>query len=88
MIRRRLERALPRGGLRGLSLVISAEREEGGEEVLTIEAEVDAHPGVKCDVEALVEEAIAEAFEEADKELSKAGLRASDKGEAVGRRSR
>lgn len=42
---------------------------------MTIEAEVNVHPGVKCDVKALVEEAIAEAFKKADEELSKRRLR-------------
>ncbi|MEM4699808.1 MAG: DUF3194 domain-containing protein [Candidatus Nezhaarchaeales archaeon] len=88
-MKKKVEGALPRGGLRDLSITISAERGEEGAR-LTIEAEVDAHPGVKCDVRALIEEAVAEAFRKADEELSKRGLRAPTEGmaEALERSSR
>ena len=75
LVKRRVERALPRGGVRDLSLAVSVERRDDGEVSLTVEAEVQAHPGVKRDVESVVEEAIAEAFKEVDEELSRRGLK-------------
>lgn len=74
-VKRRVEKALPRGVLRDLQLTVSVEEDEGGGVSLTVEAELQAHPGVKKDVNAVVEEAVAEAFKEVEGELLKRGLR-------------
>ena len=74
-VKRRVERSLPRGGVRDLSLAVSVERGDEGEVSLVVEAELQAHPGVKQDVNAVIEEAIAEAFKEVEELLLKKGLR-------------
>lgn len=74
LIKHRVEKALPRGGVRDISLAVSIERSESGEISLVIEANVQTHPGVKQDVDKVVEDAISEAFKKADEELIKRGL--------------
>jgi len=75
LVRHRVERALPRGSIRDVSLTVSVEGGEDGGVSLIIEAEVQTHPGVKQDVDKVVEEAVAEVFKEADEELTKRGLK-------------
>ena len=74
-VKRRVERSLPRGGVRDLSLAVSVERRDEGEVSLVVEAELQAHPGVRQDVNVVIEEAIAEAFKEVEELLLKKGLR-------------
>lgn len=89
-VKRRVERALPRGALRDLQLTVSIEEDEGGGVSLTVEADLQAHPGVKKDVNAVVEKAIAEAFSEVEGELLKRGLKpvaeGGDRGRGAGSR--